>query len=212
VRHVPGVGPRTAAPLLAVRLGRSLLDLNDEEVLGLTVAEDDVDGLRHLGVVAVACPRRGEFAAQLGQRRGRPLEAFVPRQRVLLGLAGAVVPDQPVSLGGGRLRLVDAEPVDQLPIVIDLVVDVSPARQALANRRPVSRVLAAGARQDGEEPAAVLMDVGHVFGSRELAVGNIEEVAAAGQRAEQIPGALVRAVVSGVAALDPELHRYGTVA
>ena len=56
------------------------------------------------------------------------------------------------------------------------------------------------------------MEVGHVLGGGQLAVGDVEEVAAAGQLAEQLPGRPVRAVVGGVAALDPELHRHGAVA
>src|SRR3974377_1804305 len=39
-----------------------------------------------------------------------------------------------------------------------------------------------------------------------------EEVAAAGELAEQLPGALMGAVVGGVAALDAELHGHGAVA
>ena len=56
------------------------------------------------------------------------------------------------------------------------------------------------------------MEVGHVLGGRQLAVGDVEEIPPAGQLAEQLPGAPVRAVVGGVAALDPELHRHGAVA
>ena len=58
----------------------------------------------------------------------------------------------------------------------------------------------------------MLMDVGHVLGGGQLAVGDVEEVAPAGQLAEQVPGVAVGAVVGGVAALDPELHRHGAVA
>ena len=58
----------------------------------------------------------------------------------------------------------------------------------------------------------MLMDVGHVLGGGQLAVGDVEEVAAAGQLAEQVPGGAVGAVVGGVAALDAELHRHGAVA
>ena len=105
-----------------------------------------------------------------------------------------------------------AIPVDQFALVIELVVDRFPAGLALADRRAEGGVLAAGARQDGEEPAAVLMDVGHVLGGGELAVGDVEEVAAAGQLAEDVPGLDMGAVVGGVAALDAEVHRHGAVA
>ena len=106
----------------------------------------------------------------------------------------------------------DREAVDQLPLVIVLVVDRSPVGPAREDLGAEGGVLAAGAGQDAEEPAAVLMDVGHVLGGGQLAVGDVEEVAAAGQLAEQVPGGAVGAVVGGVAALDPELHRHGAVA
>ena len=136
----------------------------------------------------------------------------MPRQRVEFGLAGTVVPDQAVSFGSDRLGLVDAESIDQLPVVIELVVDVSPVGVARAEGRAKGGVLATGARQDGEESAAMLMDVGHIFGGGELAVGDVEEVVAAGQLAEKFPGTLMGAVVGGIAALDPELHGHGAVA
>jgi hypothetical protein len=55
------------------------------------------------------------------------------------------------------------------------------------------------------------MQVGHVLGCGQLAVGDVEEVAAAGELAEQLPAAPVRADVGGVAALDLELHGHGAV-
>ena len=106
----------------------------------------------------------------------------------------------------------DREPVDQLPFVVALVVDLSPVDLAREDLGAEGGVLAAGAGQDAEEPAAVPMDVGHVLGGGQLAVGDVEEVAPAGQLAEEVPGVAVRAVVGGVAALDAELHRHGAVA
>ena len=80
------------------------------------------------------------------------------------------------------------------------------------DRGAEGRILAAGAGQDAQEAAAVPMDVGHILGGGQLAVGHIKEVAAAGQLAEQVPSGDVRAIVGGVAALDAELHRHGAVA
>src|SRR5205085_8746056 len=119
---------------------------------------------------------------------------------------------QAVSFGGGRLRLVDAVTVDQLALAIELVVDLFPAGVALADRLAEGRVLATGAWQDGEEPAAALMDVGHVLGGGELAVGDVEEIAPAGQLGQEVPGGPVRTVVGRVAALDAEVDRHGAIA
>ena len=91
-------------------------------------------------------------------------------------------------------------------------MDPSPRHATVADGRTEGGILGAGAGQDAYESAAMAMDVGHVVGRGQLAVGDVEEVAAAGQLAEQIPGGAVRAVVGGVAALDAELHRHGAVA
>jgi hypothetical protein len=80
------------------------------------------------------------------------------------------------------------------------------------HHRAEGGILATRAGQHAHEPAAVVVEVGHVLGGGQLAVGDAEEVPPPGQLAEQLPGALVRAVVGGVAARDPELHRHGAVA
>ena len=58
----------------------------------------------------------------------------------------------------------------------------------------------------------MLVDVGHVLGGGQLAIRDVEEVVSPGQLAEQIPGGDVGPVIGGVATLDPEVHRHGTVA
>ena len=97
-------------------------------------------------------------------------------------------------------------------MLITFDVDLSPDDRAGSDRGAEGGVLGAGPRQDGHEPAAVLVEVGHVLGGGELAVGNVEEVGGAREFPEEVPGLAVRAVVGGVAALDPELHRHGAVA
>ncbi len=86
---------------------------------------------------------------------------------------------------------------------------MDPAREDLGAE---GGVLAAGAGQDAEEPPAVAMDVGHILGGGQLAVGDVEEITPAGELAQEIPGVAMRAVVGGVTTLDAELHRHGAVA
>ncbi len=57
----------------------------------------------------------------------------------------------------------------------------------------------------------MLMDVGHVLRAGQLAVGDVEEVAAVRQLAEQVPGGAVGLVVGGVAALGLEIDRDSAV-
>src|SRR5262249_11986677 len=62
-----------------------------------------------------------------------------------------------------------------------------------------------------EESTTMLMDVSHVLGGGELAVGEVEEIRPPGQRAEQVPDGAMGAVGGGVAALDPVVDRHGAV-
>ena len=50
------------------------------------------------------------------------------------------------------------------------------------------------------------MDIGHVLGAGQLAVGHVEEIASAGQATEQVPGGAVGLVVDHVAAGDLEIQ------
>src|SRR5512135_3057516 len=104
-----------------------------------------------------------------------------------------------ISLDAGRLRFVDREPIHPIPLVVQLVVDGPPAGSSVSHQRAEGGILGTRAGQHAQEPAATLMQVGHVLGGGQLTVGHVEEVAAPGQLAQQLPSALVRAVVGGVA-------------
>ena len=137
--------------------------------------------------IAVARPGRDESLLATRSVARRPFDPSVTGQRVKLGLAGAVIPDDPVALGAGRLGFVDRNRSITFPSSSTLSW-MAPAGLALAYQCTECRVFAPCTGQDSEKPAAVLMDVGHVLGGGELAVGDIEEVAAAGQLAEHFPG------------------------
>jgi hypothetical protein len=87
--------------------------------------------------------------------------------------------DQPVAFGALGRRPGDREPVDEVPLVVVLVVEVSPHDPSRHDRRTEGGVLGPVAGEHAEESAAVLMEMGQVLGGGELAVGEIEEVAAA---------------------------------
>ena len=61
----------------------------------------------------------------------------------------------------------------------------------------------------GETAAPEIKDINWLLETTRLSV---EEVAAAGQLAEDLPGVDMGAVVGGVAAVDPEVHGHGAVA
>ena len=72
-------------------------------------------------------------------------------------------------------------------------------------------VFRAGPRQDRDEAALTLVDIGHVLAGGQLAVGHVEEVPPAGQLAEQVPGVAVGLVVGHVAAGRAEVQRHAAI-
>jgi hypothetical protein len=123
-----------------------------------------------------------------------------------------VVPDQPVALGALTRRLADRKLVEKVSLVIASVVDVPPSDLSQHHSGAEGGIFTSGAGKHAEEPAAMLVDVGHVLGSGQLAIRDVEEVVSPGQLAEQVPGGDMGPVVGGVATLNPEVHRHGTVA
>ena len=59
-------------------------------------------------------------------------------------------------------------------LVIPLVVDVPPLDLTLGQQVPEDAVLGSSPGQHGEEPALALMDIGHVLGAGQLAVGHVQ--------------------------------------
>ena len=78
-------------------------------------------------------------------------------------------------------------------------------------RVPEGAVLGSGPGKHGEEPALVLMDIGHVLGAGQLAVRDVKEVSPSGQATEEIPGGAMGLVVGHVAAGDLEIQRNRAV-
>ena len=122
-----------------------------------------------------------------------------------------MIPDQAIPFGAQRGRLADGVLVHDLAVVISLVVDVSPLDLAACEQVPEGFVLGSGPGKHGEEPALVLMDIGHVFRGGQFAVRHVEEVSASGQATEEVPGGDMGFVVRHVAAGDLEIQRNRTV-
>src|SRR5262249_54123669 len=106
----------------------------------------------------------------------------------------------------------DRKLVEELSVVVAFVVDRPPIDLSADDPRAEGSVFTTGAGKHAEEPPAMLVDVGHVLDGGQLAIRDVEEIAPADQLAKQVPGFWMRAVISGVAALDPEVHRHGPVA
>src|SRR5207249_1742629 len=96
---VPRLLPRAAPMLLAVLLRGQFPDLDRDPGRDVTLTQDRLGSLGDLRPGTVSRPRRGELLTQLAQSLHRPLDPLQPPRRVQLGLALAVVPDQPVALG-----------------------------------------------------------------------------------------------------------------
>ena len=173
--------------------------------------EDLRHGRGHLGLLAVAGPRRAEFLPQRRQLLQGPLDPPAAGHGVLFGLAQAVIPDQPIAFGGRGRLVAGGVAVEHLAFLVGLLPQRPPGDLALGHQCAEGGVFAAGPRQHGDEAALALVEVGHVLAGGQLAVGHVEEVAAAGQLAEQIPGVAMGLVVGHVAAFGAEVQRHAAV-
>ena len=134
------------------------------------------------------------------------------RGLVALLLGAGVHPDDAVPLAGGKRRGRD------LPDLVGVAVALAGPARRLGELRgggahpvPELGVLAPRAWQHGDEPAAGLVDVAHLLARAQLAVGDVEEVGAASQRAQLVPRVDVRLVVVGVAGRQAMRQRDGAV-
>ena len=141
-----------------------------------------------------ARPRRRELQTQLRQFDQGSFDLLMTRMGILFGFARAVVPNQSVSFDAQRGRLGDGVLVHDLAVVISLVMDVPPLDLATAEQVPEGTVLGSSPGQHGEEPALVLMDMGHVLGAGQLAVRDVEEISSSGQATEKVPGSTMSLV------------------
>jgi len=110
-----------------------------------------------------------------------------------------------------QFGLVNEEPVDDLAMLVHLVVEVLPGGLASAELGAKGRIFAACPGQHTDEPAAVLVHVGHVLGGSQLAIGHVEEVAPAGQLTEEVPRLAMSTIVGGIPTLDAEVHGDRTI-
>ena len=197
---VAGVLAGAAALLLAVALLGGLGDREGDVVLGAAVVEDLLGGVLDGDPCRDPRARAGEAFVELGDGGESALDALVARGLVALLLGAGVHPDDAVPLAGGKRRGRD------LPDLVGVAVALAGPARRLGELRgggahPVAQlgVLAPRAWQHGDEPAAGLVDVAHLLARAQLAVGDVEEVGAAGQRAQLVPRVDVRLVVVGVA-------------
>jgi hypothetical protein len=87
----------TASRRLAKRGLLLFLDRNQQTGSRLGVRQDLRHGLFHLGPLAEPGARALEAFPQVAKRFGRPLDRPRPARGILLGLARAVVPQQPIA-------------------------------------------------------------------------------------------------------------------
>jgi hypothetical protein len=136
---------------------------------------------------------------------------LVARTGILFCFARAVIPDQTIPFGAQRGGLTDGVPVHDLAVVISLVVNVAPLDWAALERVAEGFVLGSGPGKHGEEPALMLMDVGHVVGAGQLAIRDVKKISLSGQATEEIPGRAIGLVVGHIAASDLEIQRNRAV-
>ncbi len=165
----------------------------------------------HFGLLAVTRSWRMEFLLQGRQLLQGPFDPPAAGHGVLLGLPQTVIPDQPITLDRGSRLVAGRVAVKHLAFLVGLFPQPSPGDLALGQPLAKGGVFAAGPRQDGDEAALALVEIGHVFAGGQFAVGHVEKVAAAGQLAQQVPGVAVGLVVGHVAAFGAEVQRHAAV-
>lgn len=139
-------------------------------------------------------------------------DAVLARLGVVVDLGRGANPHDAVALRR-RPRRFDGVPdlVGIAPAAAGPARGLGPGRVVVDDPVPKHRVFFAGGGQHGQEPAPVAVDVVHVVAGGELAVGDVEEVAASEERDQVVPGFDVGAVVDGVAVGHPIGDRHRPV-
>ena len=108
----------------------------------------------------------------------------------------------------------DRQLVHQVSVVIGLPIQPRPGHGRRRGAEPLTEgeVLGPTAGQHGHEPATPGGDVAEILAAGQLAVGHVEEVRAADQVVQQVPGSDVGAVVHHVATVAGEIDRHVAVA
>ncbi len=132
---------------------------------------------------------------------------------VALQLVGAFVPEEAEPVGVGDRRRGRAEHIRRavLPPRVGLPRHLLPRRRVRLEPGLEEPIFLAGAREHREEAAAVLVDVLEGLARAELAVGDIEEVRRAHQRAEHLPGLAVGGAVLRIAIGHLDVDGHGAV-
>src|SRR6266508_5228800 len=209
---VAGVGARAAAVLLAERVGGDRGDGGLDPALGVDTGEGAGGGFfdGDEGLVAAAGPCQAGRQFLDGGEAG--FDASSAGGGVVDRLGRGVHPDdaEPAIGGDGRL-----EGAPDLGAIADATAGTAgrlgPVGGVVLDPVGESGHFAPVGGQDGDEPAAVGIDVGHRVGRGELAVGHVQEVGPAEQGDELVPGGQVGDVVVGVARLDPVGDRHRPV-
>src|SRR5271165_1660010 len=178
--HVTRLLVGTPSSLLAVGLLHPLHDLESDPTHSSSRLQNGRDCLQDLLSLSVARPRRRELQSQLRQLQQGALDLLMTGCGVEFGLAGAVAPDQPIPLGAQDRRLGNAVAINDLAVLVPLLMNQLPGDATLKYRLAERGVLRPGTGKDREESAAVLMEVRHVLGAGELAVGHVKEVTSPG--------------------------------
>ena len=198
---VGGVRAGAAAPRLLedVLLADDAADL--EVAAHVVLVQDELDLHVDLGGAAQPGPGGGQALAQpleVLDRRGDVAQAsgvLAQRQQ------RAPDPDDGPGLHGRQRRPVDVPAVSRPVAVarIGPIPDQGPLGRTSLDRLAKLCILQATARHHGDEASAGAVDVVHVLARAQLAVGHVQEVAAAGHRPERVPGLDVGDRVAGVA-------------
>ncbi len=175
-----------------------------EELDGVGVGQDGSGGVfgGDTGLDPALGP--GDPLGQVGQVTFGPFDAGGPAGGVAGFFGGGVDPDDPIALGGAQRRLEDRQHIGRLAAAAGRhLVGLDAVRTVAADPVPEPGVFSAGAGQHGDEAPAGGVDVVHGGPGAQLGVGHVEEIFAADQRAQVVPGVDVGDVVGDIARYHP---------
>jgi len=201
-----GAGP-PGAGLLEVP-GSLLGDVAGHPAFGAAAGDRGGRGLVHRALLLDPAARSGEPVVEVTDRGGRLGDAPLAGGGVTVLLGAVVHPHDGEPLGGRPGRPHGGDDLAGVAEAFAGPADDLDEAGVVADRPgPELRVFLAGAGQHGDEQAVVAVDVAHRRLGGQLAVRDIDEVGAAGEGDQVVPGRHVGGVVAGVAVGQAVQHR-----
>ena len=211
--EVARLGAGVSAAGLSKHRDRGFLDRHGDPAGRAGGGQERMHGGLDAGAVPIATPRPLQLRLELLDRQPRLFDGGLPAVGVVPGHQGVPDPNDAVALGRRQGGFHDAPDVlgPAAPAGIGPPHDLLPRRVMILEVVPEPPVLPSRPRQDGDEPTVLARQMREARARAEFAVGDVEEVGAADDLAERVPGVHVGHDVTGLAVQGPVVDRHRAV-